>query len=235
MAPTRPGASSSLIRSATSAKLKKWVSARSPLHGVSMSQNVWQKEVLSGSSILRNFFQKQSRIILSAYDILYFDMSRSFILGINGSPHKDGTVAELLDMVLVSAAADGAETKTVNLYDLHMIPTEGNYSENPALETVENAQKDDVTALYPEILRADGLVLATPVYWANMSAVMKNFIEHLTPLENDGFLLQGKIGAVIAASKENEGGVEMAATSVVVALIEMGLLFPPNSVMWYPA
>ena len=35
-------------------------------------------------------------------------MSRPFILGVNGSPHKDGTVAELLDMVLASAAADGA-------------------------------------------------------------------------------------------------------------------------------
>lgn len=91
------------------------------------------------------------------------------------------------------------------------------------------APRDDITDLYPEILRADGLALATPAYWANMSAVMKNFIEHLTPLENDGFLLEGKVAAVIAASKENEGGIEMAAMSLVVALIAMGILFSPSS------
>lgn len=162
-------------------------------------------------------------------------MSKPFILGVNGSPHEDGIVCELLASVLDGAEKEGAETKVIDLYELCMIPTEGNYSEDPALEVPAHMPKDDITALYPEILRADGLVLATPVYWANMSAVMKNFIEHLTPLENDGFLLEGKIGAVIAASKENEGGVEMAATSMLVALYEMGMFFPPNSVLWYPA
>ena len=162
-------------------------------------------------------------------------MDKPFILGVNGSPHTDGIVAELLASVLRAAEKEGAETRTLNLSSLSMVPTEGHYSEDPSSEIIENAPRDDITDLYPEILRADGLVLATPVYWANMSAVMKHFIEHLTPLENDGFLLEGKIGAVIAASKENEGGVEMAATAVVVPLIEMGLLFPPNSVLWYPA
>jgi len=64
---------------------------------------------------------------------------------------------------------------------------------------------------------------------------MKDFIEHLTPLENDGFRLQGKLAAFIAASKENEGGVEMAAMSMVAPLAQMGVLIPPNAIMWYPA
>ncbi len=158
-----------------------------------------------------------------------------FILGINGSPHKDGIVSELLNSVLTAAAKEGAETKVINLYDLKSVRTAGAYSKDPTSDTVANAPQDDITALYPEIIRADGLVFATPVYWANMSAVMKDFIEHLTPLENDGFSLQGKIAAFIAASKENEGGVEMAAMSMVAPLAQMGVLIPPNSVMWYPS
>lgn len=161
-------------------------------------------------------------------------MSNPFILGVNGSSYKDGIVCELLNAVLIAAAEAGAETKMIDLYELQMIPTQGRYSEDPSTETIEGAPRDDVTDLYPEILRADGLVLATPVYWANMSAVMKNFIEHLTPLENDGFLLEGKVAAAIAASKDNEGGVEMAAMSLVTPLAQMGMLFPPNSIMWHP-
>jgi multimeric flavodoxin WrbA len=93
---------------------------------------------------------------------------------------------------------------------------------------------DGITALYPEIERADGLVLATPVYWANMSGIMKDFIDHLTALENRDFALEGKVAAFIAASKENEGGVEMAAMAMVTALAQMGVLIPPNAVLWHP-
>lgn len=161
-------------------------------------------------------------------------MDKALILGINGSPHKEGIVAELLRLVLDSAREHGAETKTVNLYDLRIVHEPGFYSENAKKELPENMPPDDITALYPEIVRADGLVFATPVYWANMSGVMKDFIDHLTPLENDHFKLQGKIAAFIAASKENEGGVEMAVMSMVTAMAQMGVLIPPNAVMWYP-
>jgi len=161
--------------------------------------------------------------------------NRPFIIGLNGSPYKNGIVFELLNSVLSASSEQGAEIKIINLYDLKTVPTKGAYSTNPASDTITEAVKDDITALYPEIMRADGLVFATPVYWANMSAVMKDFIEHLTPLENDGFALQGKIAAFIAASKENEGGVEMAAMSMVAPLAQMGVLIPPNAVMWYPS
>ena len=161
--------------------------------------------------------------------------NNTFILGINGSPHKDGIVYELLNSVLTSAQEQGAETRIINLYDLKTVPTNGAYSKDPTSDTIVNAVKDDITDLYPEILRADGFVFATPVYWANMSAVMKDFIEHLTPLENDGFALQGKVAAFIAASKENEGGVEMAAMSMVTPIAQMGMLIPPNAIMWYPS
>lgn len=160
---------------------------------------------------------------------------KPYILGINGSPYKDGIVVELLSLVLNAAEKEGAEIKTVHLYDLKSIRIGGAYSKDPATDTVANMPQDDITALYPEILRADGIVFATPVYWANMSAVMKDFIEHLSPLENDGFALLGKSAAFIAASKENEGGVEMAAMSMVAPITQMGVIVPPNAVMWYPS
>lgn len=161
-------------------------------------------------------------------------MKKPYILAINGSPHADGIVAELLKSVLDGAERAGAEVKIINLYSLDVEHAPGNYSQNPAREMPGMMPKDGITELYPEILRADGLVFGTPVYWANMSGIMKDFIDRLTPLENDGFQLEGKIAVCIAASKENEGGVEMAAMSMVVALTQMGFHIPPNSVLWYP-
>ncbi len=128
----------------------------------------------------------------------------------------------------------GAEIKTVHLSQLMIVHEPGYYSVNAKLAVPEKMPKDGIVELYPEILRADGLVFGTPVYWANMSGVMKDFIDHLTPLENKGFRLEGKIAAFIAASKENEGGAEMAAMSMVTALAQMGVLIPPNAVMWHP-
>ena len=161
-------------------------------------------------------------------------MAKPFILGVNGSPHETGVVADLLTAVIDGAAREGAETKIVHLYKFRIVHEPGLYSENPEKAVPEGMPKDDIVALYPEIERADGLVLATPVYWANMSGVMKDFIDHLTALENKNFGLEGKVAVFIAASKENEGGLEMAAMSMVTALAQMGVLTPPNGVLWYP-
>ncbi len=161
-------------------------------------------------------------------------MDKPFILGINGSPNKNGATRELLGRVLEGARTAGADTLIIDLYDLDIKSAPGNYSSNPAKEVVAEMPQDDLTPLYADIKRADGLVFATPTYWANMSGAMKNFIDRLTPLENDGFQLEGKVASFVAVSKENEGGVEMAVMSMVTALAQMGVLIPPNGVMWHP-
>lgn len=160
--------------------------------------------------------------------------STPLILGINGSPHKDGATRQLLSRVLDSAQEAGAKTEIIDLYDLKILHSPGPYSQDPAKEIPRNMPDDDMTALYPRIRQARGLVFATPTYWANMSGAMKDFIDRLTTLENDEFSLEGTLAACIAVSKENEGGLEMAAMSIVSALYQMGMHVIPNGVMWSP-
>lgn len=157
-----------------------------------------------------------------------------YLIGINGSPHKQGNTACILQKVLDTAQHAGAKTKIVHLYDCKVIREPGYYSEDPAKAISKNMPNDDLTALFSEIRRADGLVFATPTYWANMSAAMKDFIERLTALENEDYALEGKVASFIATSKENEGGVEMAAMSMVMAVAQMGVLIPPNAIIWSP-
>lgn len=161
-------------------------------------------------------------------------MFPSYILGINGSPFRDGTTVKLLNAVLNGAKGSGTKTEIIHLYELDIKPAPGNYSTSPKLETIEKMPKDGMQKIYKKLIKADGLIFATPTYWANMSGVMKTFIDRLTPLENDGFKLQGKLAAFIAVSKEGEGGAEMAAMSMVTVLLQMGVMIPPNAVLWYP-
>lgn len=160
--------------------------------------------------------------------------STPFILGINGSPFINGNVSHLLKLVLGGAKKEGAEIKIINLYSLKIRHEQGFYSKSPKKAIIKNMLKDDMKKLVPDILRADGIVFATPVYWANMSGAMKDFIDRLTPFENDGYRLEGKIAAIIASSKENEGGRHSAAMSLASPLLQMGFMLPPLSVMWYP-
>lgn len=107
-----------------------------------------------------------------------------FILGINGSPFKNGNVSYLLKLVLDGAKKEGAKIKIINLYSLKILHEPGFYSKNPKKSIIKNMLQDDMKKLVPDILLANGIVFATPVYWANMSGAMKDFIDRLTPLEN---------------------------------------------------
>lgn len=157
-----------------------------------------------------------------------------YILGINGSPHQHGATIQLLKAVLAGAEAAGAETEIVDLYYQHIEPSLGLYSVNPDLEVIENMPDDDMRRLYPKIQRAIGMVFATPNYWSFMSGPMKIFLDRLTPLENDGYQLTGKIAVCIAASKENQGGTELAALSILMTVVQMGFMVPPFGTLWYP-
>src|SRR3989344_4621445 len=156
------------------------------------------------------------------------------VLAFSGSPHSDGVVESLIEKVLEGAREADAETEMVHLYGLHIEPAPGHYSIDPTKEVIENMPRDDMMPLYAKIAQADVLVFGTPVYWANMSGVMKNFIDRLTPIENDGFSICGKVAICIAASKENEGGLELAALNIVSAVTQMGALIPPGGVLWAP-
>jgi multimeric flavodoxin WrbA len=154
---------------------------------------------------------------------------KPYIMGINGSPAQTGIVASLLDSALQAAKNVGAEIRVINLYDLKIEPNATEYS-------LAKQPADDMKQLYPEILRADGMIFATPVYWANMSSAMKLFLERLSPLENERFSeMKGKVAMFISASMENEGGLEMATMSMVTAVLQMGFLVMPEGAMWHPA
>ena len=140
----------------------------------------------------------------------------SSVLGINGSPAKRGRAAKLLNEALKASAAAGATTKLVHLVDYEKkLFTLGHVARPPSL----------IAKFLRDVRAADCLILATPVHWFGVSSLMKNFLDHLSTLEANHFLLEGTVVGCIAALEE-DGGMKVV-LDMVGPLSHMGAMFPP--------
>jgi multimeric flavodoxin WrbA len=150
-----------------------------------------------------------------------------FILGVNGSPRKDGRVARMLEKVLAAAKKREARVRTIHLVDHKILPHSGRLNQKVYIERT----KDDMPALQRLVLEADGIVFATPTHWFNVSSLMKLFLDRLTCLEDykignrNVFLLEGKIAGFVVYSPQG-GGASTAAILMMTAN-QMGMLIPP--------
>lgn len=64
------------------------------------------------------------------------------------------------------------------------------------------SKNSKISELYKPLITADVLVFTSPVYFHAVSAIQKNFIEHLTPLAHI-FGLAGKRGVVLVSCSSN--------------------------------
>lgn len=125
------------------------------------------------------------------------------IVVLNGSPRRNGNTS-----ALVKAFAEGAESvgNTVTEYFLSSMNIHGckgcfgghSSKESPCV------QKDDMDKVYPAVKECDVIVLATPLYYWNMSGQIRTAIDRLFALEEgDGNLLRGrgKASALLMAAE----------------------------------
>jgi multimeric flavodoxin WrbA len=100
------------------------------------------------------------------------------IMIIQGSPRKNGNTATLSKAVAAEAEKNGAQVESVFLSNLNINPC--NACDHCQKDNSDGCiLKDDMTALYPKLEEADSIVFATPVYWFNMTAQIKTFIDRL--------------------------------------------------------
>ena len=101
------------------------------------------------------------------------------ILAINGSHRAGKGTAALLNAVLESAGHQGATCELIELSHLDIRFCSGC---NACLGRNRCAMHDDMDLLYDKMMRADGIVLGSPVYFGTVSARMKNFMDRTRPL-----------------------------------------------------
>ena len=148
------------------------------------------------------------------------DASNISILGINGSPHREGDTAKMLREVLESTKKFGAKTEAVNLADINMEVYHGNYDKEPDREAMK---------FFELMSRFDGYVFASPVHWLATSSLMKILIDNLTYLEAPDFPLQGKVFGVVTHCFE-DGGFQ-AGAQILSVLNNIGMIAPPYAIV----
>jgi multimeric flavodoxin WrbA len=96
------------------------------------------------------------------------------ILGIAGSPRRNGNTDLLLAELLKGAAGKGAEIKTIYLNNLKMV---GCQHCDACLKEGKCRIQDDMQQVYAELEQADVIVLASPVQFSGPPAPVKAMID----------------------------------------------------------
>lgn len=96
------------------------------------------------------------------------------VIGISGSPRKNGNTDLLLDAVLEGSASNGAEVKKFYLSDSVCSGCLG----CGRCEDTGSCNIDDyISEIYDCIGRADAVILTSPIYFESISSWMKTFID----------------------------------------------------------
>lgn len=130
------------------------------------------------------------------------------VLAINGSHRKGKNTAEMLRLVLEEASAAGAATELLEITDYRITPCR---SCNRCLRKTEcSITDDDMGMIAGKMLESDGIVLGSPVYFANVTGLMKIFMDRTRWLHMCRNMLHGKVGAALTHAGLRNGGQEAA-------------------------
>lgn len=103
-------------------------------------------------------------------------MNGKKVLAILGSPHSNGTTATMLEYAVHAAEQAGYNVITINLYQKQLHFCKGC---RICIQTGYCVQKDDLQEITSLLQECHTVVLAAPVYWANVPAPVKNLFDRL--------------------------------------------------------
>ncbi len=159
------------------------------------------------------------------------------LLGICGSPVKDGNAWQMLEEAMRAADGEsGVECEIVTLAgrEIHDC-RQCNWCFKKQSGERRCVTDDDITELYAKMEAAHGIIMATPVYFGRLSGYLATLIDRMRPYVHGNIsrgMLRNKVGASMAVSWFRAGGGEMAiatinqfyfAVNMVIASPDLGL------------
>ena len=113
------------------------------------------------------------------------------IVVLNGSPRKTGNTAALVREFTRGAEAAGHTVTEFFLDGMEIHGCKGCFGGRSSREC-PCVQQDDMSRIYPAVRESDVVVLASPLYYWNMSGQLRTAVDRLFALEEgDGNLLRG--------------------------------------------
>lgn len=124
------------------------------------------------------------------------------VLAINSSARKDGNTAILINTVFEELNKEGIETEMIQLSGKTIEPCKACWACGGRKNCVH--KKDQFQEIFEKMTQADGIILGSPVYTANISANMQALLERasvVTDMNRDENLFTHKVGAAVTAAR----------------------------------
>lgn len=124
------------------------------------------------------------------------------VIGINGSPRKNGNTAILIQIVFEELTKEGIETELIQLSGKNIEGCKACW----ACHKNENKQcvitDDFFNECFEKMLASDGIILGSPVYSAGVTSQMKALIDRASMvLAGNKGVFKHKIGASVVAAR----------------------------------
>lgn len=132
------------------------------------------------------------------------------IIGIVGSPRKEGNTYTLVKEALKAADEAGAEIELINLRTTEIEPC---IACDICKATGECAIYDDVPSIMAKLIDSQGMIMGSPVYFGSVTAQLKMLMDRSRPLRTD-FKLKNKVGGAISVGGSRNGGQETTISTI---------------------
>jgi len=122
------------------------------------------------------------------------------VIAFNGSPRADGNTSVLLNTVLAELRNAGVETELIHVGGKTVQGCTGCFKcfENQDKHCV--LKKDPVNEWLDKMILADGIILGSPVYCADLTGQIKTFMDRTSLVAcANAWMFQRKIGAGVGA------------------------------------
>jgi multimeric flavodoxin WrbA len=138
------------------------------------------------------------------------------IVAIAGSPRLNGNTNYLVDQALEEAKKTGAKTEKIILNKHRIKPCLGHVN---CASLKKCSRKDDAAEILDKFRQADGVILGTPVYYYNVTAQMKAFIDRNYFLYKHETPYNARAAGIIVVAEES--GIEDTIKTLAFLLKEM--------------
>jgi multimeric flavodoxin WrbA len=152
------------------------------------------------------------------------------VVAFNGSARKNGNTAILVNHVLQELQKQGIETELVQLAGKKIKGCIACYKCFENKDQRCSVTDDVLNSCIEKMILADGIILASPTYFANISTELKPLIDRagLTSMANGG-MFKRKVGAAVVAVRR---GGSIHAFNAINHFFLIGQMIVPGSNYW---
>lgn len=136
------------------------------------------------------------------------------VLGIAGSPVKNGNTEILIREALNAAKKEGVKTEFASLANKRVEPCNFQICNDACGKGKECPIQDDAESIINKMVHADALIMGSPVYFRTVSAQLKALMDRTRMVYYPKRKMEDKLGGALAVGEGRVSGQEFAIAAI---------------------